>query len=409
MRICEVTCMHDADDDRIYQRACLGLAREGHEVVLIAEGAPGKALEGVAHRPLTPRRGLRRRVFSAWEAYRLARREDADVFHFHDPELLLPMLLLASGGRRVVYDVHENYASRITRGRVPGPLVPLIRAAWRAFELTVVRRLSGVIAVTESMGDLYRDHARRQIVVLNTVDPVRLGGVDLDQPKDPRPVLLISGTHSRARNCLQAVEALPLILEKVPDAVLRFLGRYHPQGFAEELAARAAALEVTGHVELEGMIPWEENFARAARAHVGCVFYADTPNNRVGLPNRLFEYMFCGLPVLAEDFPELRRVIAETGCGVVVDSSSPRSIATGAVRLLADPEEACEMGRRGRHAVLGQFSFPNEVRRMVELFESLGDDRGLADGPVAKGATVTAAMPDAHESDGADERKGRMV
>src|SRR5690606_14458953 len=111
-----------------------------------------------------------------------------------------------------------------------------------------------------------------------------------------------SGMHSHDRDCLQTVKALPMIVSRYPDTKMQFVGRYRGN-IHEEMEAQAGLDKTTQNLKLEGMVPWEENFHRTSKAFCGCVFYADNPNNRVGIPNRLFEYMYCGIPIVASDFP----------------------------------------------------------------------------------------------------------
>ena len=86
---------------------------------------------------------------------------------------------------------------------------------------------------------------------------------------------------------MKAVEALPAIVKEVPNVKMKFVGRFQPPGYEQELINKAAELGVAENFETEGMLPWLENFKRISTAHVGCVFYNDNLNNRVTLPNRL--------------------------------------------------------------------------------------------------------------------------
>jgi glycosyltransferase involved in cell wall biosynthesis len=81
--------------------------------------------------------------------------------------------------------------------------------------------------------------------------------------------------------------------------------------------------------------------------------------------------MYCGLPVLAEDFCETRKIVKDVGCGLLVDSCSPSSIAQAVLELLCNPGEAKKMGDRGRLAVLQKFNFDSQVPKLIRFYEKL--------------------------------------
>src|SRR5690606_25675521 len=316
MVICHITSMHDYNDDRIFERACKGLVSSGNEVSLIAEYPGTICIEGIEIIGLRKRSGLKRRILSSFEAYRKACKLKADVYHFHDPDLIPWMFVLAVSGNIVAYDVHENYESRLHRNLIPKFLRNILSSSYRIVENFFSRRFSGITVVSESMLKLFHPYKKPAAIIGNVVYKDRLKDVNLGSEKESRITIYTSGTNSPSRNCVNTIKALPSILKEYPDVVVKFAGSYYPDGYKEKLMEEARYLRVIDNVVFEGMMPWEENFKRTSRAHIGCVFYEDNLNNRVTLPNRLFEYMFCGVAVLGEDFPEVRKILDETEAGI---------------------------------------------------------------------------------------------
>lgn len=361
--------MHDWDDDRIFQRACVGLADKGHEVTLIATDTPEKPHMGVNFVTIQRRKGLNRRILSSREAYLNALQVDADIYHFHDPDLLPWMYLFAKKGRRVIYDVHENYSERLQD--VLKPIVRLSSLAvkvWRSFENTCAKSFNGIITTTKSMQELFRDVNKPILAVSNTPYLISLNDVDLPNQKAPFTIYT-SGSHSNKRNCMQTVEALPEILKEFPEVRMIFVGRYLPNGYEQQLLTRSRELGVVEHLELHGMLPWKENFTRTATMEIGCVFYEDNLNNRVTVPNRLFEYMYARVAVIGENFPEVKRVVEGAECGVTVNSADPSSIAKGVIELLRDQKKLREKQLNGRRAVEEKYAFDHELDRMIEFYQ----------------------------------------
>jgi glycosyltransferase involved in cell wall biosynthesis len=119
-------------------------------------------------------------------------------------------------------------------------------------------------------------------------------------------------------------------------------------------------------------VPSADVIAAASTADIGVSPIVDVGlNYRWSLPNKLFQYMAAGLPVVASDFPQVREVVEGAGAGVVVDTADPRSIADGIRFVMADREEAGRMGERGRNAVLDQFNWDTATRSLLDVYAAV--------------------------------------
>ena len=94
-------------------------------------------------------------------------------------------------------------------------------------------------------------------------------------------------------------------------------------------------------------------------------------NYRYSLPNKLFQYMAAGIPVVASDFRQVRAVVEGSGAGVVVDTTSPNAIAKGIRHVLADPAAAAAMGARGRAAVEDRYNWEVSAAVLREVYARL--------------------------------------
>src|SRR6476646_3801063 len=113
-RIVHLTSVHTARDNRILDRECRYLATRGYSVTLIAPHACDEMIDNVYIRAVPTPSSRRQRMAHVGRAvYRLAVAEDADLYHFHDPELIPFALLLRRRNKKVIYDVHEDYPSSI--------------------------------------------------------------------------------------------------------------------------------------------------------------------------------------------------------------------------------------------------------------------------------------------------------
>jgi glycosyltransferase involved in cell wall biosynthesis len=164
---------------------------------------------------------------------------------------------------------------------------------------------------------------------------------------------------------------MPFVIKEHPNAILRTAGRYSPETFEQELLDLAKEKGVSKNVEILHQIPWLDNFKRTASAYAGLVIYKITENNKIGMPNRIFETMVCGLPVIATDLPELRRVVIGNNCGLVTDTDKPEEIAKTMNYLLSHPDEAKQMGENGRKAVLEKYNYERILDNTITFYTDL--------------------------------------
>ncbi|MEP7164098.1 MAG: glycosyltransferase [Ferruginibacter sp.] len=368
LRICFVTSMHDWNDDRIFERAATGLASLGHHVTYVAPAEKDMRSEGVFIKAISKRSRFQKHLFGPGEAFREMKKIEADIYHFYNPNMMWKMRRWAKKGHAVFIDIHENYESRVNALPLPSWLRSKAVKQYRKLENWFCSYYSGVTVVTAAMAKKLASSGTPVLVVDNVPYLKRLAKVQLAEKKDERLTIITSGTHSAARNCMKAVEALPLIVKEFPDVKMKFVGRFQPADYEQELIAKANELGVSANFETAGMLPWLDNFKRISYAHIGCVFYNDNLNNRVTLPNRLYEYMYVGLAVLGEDFPEVRNVLIKNNCGEVVNSQDPRDIAEKSIRLLKDPQQLIQYTKNARQAVLESHNFENALTRLERFY-----------------------------------------
>jgi glycosyltransferase involved in cell wall biosynthesis len=89
------------------------------------------------------------------------------------------------------------------------------------------------------------------------------------------------------------------------------------------------------------------------------------------MPQKMFEYMAAGLPIIASDFPLWREIIGGIGCGILVDSLQPNAIAAAIEFILAHPNEAEEMGSHGQAAVLAHYNWETQAKKLIDLYSGL--------------------------------------
>lgn len=367
--VLHVSSAHRASDGRIAEKEAVALSAAGYDVTVLAlKRAEGTVL------PEGPRfieygvPGSRARRFLLrlpWLlGYCLQHR--FDVYHLHDPDLILVGVVLKLFGHRVVYDVHESYPMVILdRQWIPAFLRPGLSRLWRVMECAFVRWADLTVTAHITVAEQY-DGGR--VVTLHNYPIVR----DLANESTPalaeRPWrVLHHGDLTEQRGLFTMVEAMGKVaLEPAPE--LR-LGGSLPQN----LKARLEAMPGMARSAYLGWLNKEQLAEELSQARAGLVLLHPTHNYRVIRPNKLYEYMAAGLPVVASDFPHWREVVGPSDCGLLVDPLDTAAIARAIEYLLTHPEEATAMGARGRAAVLAQYNWQAEKAKLVAAYEALFD------------------------------------
>ncbi len=391
-KICVLTSVHPASDVRIFHKECKSLARAGYNVTLVATGDKDSERDGVMHRAIPASTGRLRRVLrGSLAVYRVALQEDADVYHFHDPELIPIALLLRMRGKKVVYDIHEDLPRTISYKPYIHPvLCEPVSGAARRVENFAARRFSGLITANPAIADRFRALNGNLAVVNNfpRIEEIESGSSAGDRPADRagrKPTLLYVGMRiTRARCAVEMVEAMGLLPESVP-ARLRLVGNWDSAELPESLSKLAGwdRVEFVGELGRPGVAQELQNAA------VGLVILHPEPNYVISQPVKLFEYMCAGLPVIVSDFPVCREIVTDAGCGILVDPFNSKEIAEAMTFLLTHPEEAAEMGRRGYAAVREKYSWANEEKTLLRFYSDLlGDDAVPEQSLIRRGQTA---------------------
>jgi glycosyltransferase involved in cell wall biosynthesis len=376
-RVCHVTTAHPVFDTRIFRRECLSLVRAGFEVTLVAMHDADEQADGVQVVRLPPASStLERRVLSTRRAADVAASLNADLYHFHDPELIPAMRGLAKRkDRPVVWDAHEFYPSTMRHFNIMKfqPASELAAAFFDCYELEAcLKRFAGVVTITPEMAERYRSRGLKTCVVGNPdveaiADPPRVARAAL-------PLMASSGSQFAARAVGEIADAFALLRQRM-HCQLAFWGNFDPPDLAAELQTRALSHGAPAEdLAIGGPYPWKTLVNELnPTAWAGFVLLDPRDrNNRMGLPNRFFEYWATGVPVIATAGTEVARVVSAEGGGVVVDRNEPVLLATAFEQLVSDPARARRMGAAGRAAVERTYNWKTTFQRMLAFYNELG-------------------------------------
>ncbi|WP_347241446.1 glycosyltransferase family 4 protein [Thermus sp.] len=364
-RVLHLSTVHPVLDTRIFHKEAQSLAQAGYEVVLVAQGQP-KESEGIRiHGLPTPKNRFSRMFGTTFKALSLAVRERADIYHFHDPELIPVGLLLRLMGKKVIYDVHEDLPRQIlSKYWIPSVLRGVVAKAAELMEWVAGRFMNGIVAATPAIAERFPPH--KTVVVQNfpLLSEFPHAG-EIPYSERPMQVVYVGGI-SAIRGVIEIVKAMEHLPPRL-GARLFLAGRFDPP----ELESRLQEMPGWHRTVFMGWLSRKEIRTLLARSRVGLVILHPTLNYVAGQPVKLFEYMAAGIPVVASNFPLWREIVEGEQCGLTVDPLNPKEIAKAIQWLLEHPQEAEEMGKRGRKAVLERFNWEQEAEKLLAFYRRI--------------------------------------
>ncbi len=268
-------------------------------------------------------------------------------------------------GSALVYDARELYAALdSTAGR------PWVAAVWAAVERRYAPRADAVLTVGDAIADRLAASAgvARPLVLYNAPEtPERAPEADRDAlrralalPDDGRLVVLYQGLFRHGRGLPALVEAA----RRVDGVRLVLIGE---GALADEVARRGATLG--DRLAVHPFVPPDRLATLTPGADLGaCLIEPLTESLRLSLPNKLFEYLAAGVPVVASPLPEIRAVV-DRGVGVLADPADPGAVA-GALRRSLDPDLRAQWAARAP-AALDPYTWNHGRRAFRDLIDRL--------------------------------------
>ncbi len=378
MKIVVLNVLHEPFDKRVFHKVACSLAAAGHEVVSIGPSAePVPPRDGVRFVTIKPAHSLPDRFLSVFRLIGPARRERADAYFAVESESWVAGLMLKLlTGKPLVFDVHEYIPSEFAKF-FPGPLRGFM--TWATIQaMRLFARFTDHIVLTKQCLD-------REFAGLDTPRTVVLNTNHLQPPCteiEPaireefadKPTIIHQGQFGEPRGSYQLLEAMQIVVKEIPEARCILLGPYI-QG--DEAAYRRAVADagMEHAMPMIGTVPFEQVPQYIAVSKVGLILFQPIGlGHTLGMPHKMFDYMRESVPFVAPDFVlEIKRIVEETDCGLLVEVTAPQAIADAILRLLREPDLATRLGANGRRAVEQDYNWQADEAKLLGVFEALAE------------------------------------
>ncbi len=310
----------------------------------------------------------------------------ADIYHAHDTKAL-PACYFAARLRRkpVIFDSHElPLSNEIETAHWRG----LIRLFSRLLAI-MVPRCAGVITVSPPIAnEIHKRYGGPEVTLIRNLPAARSVPKReylrqyLGLPPETH-IALYQGALEESRGLDRLIYAAPFLKQ---DFVIVLMGP-DVEGIQPHLEALIRREEVTDRVKIVPPVPYAELLDWTASADIGLLIYApdQSLNIKMCLPNKLFEYLMAGLPVLASPLDAVADIITTYDVGQIVSSLTPARIAAAINTLVADPLAYARMRRNALSAGQHELCWERESQRLIHLYhEIVAMQRAENQEPVAR-------------------------
>ena len=379
MNITMLVLNNFTNDARVHKEAT-SLASAGHKVSVVSLWQPGLGqVEYQSNYQVIRLRLLSRtwqnRLLSppikylefAWRVWQFAGREPAHVYHANDANTLPAAWLAAKRNQaRLVYDAHELETGRNFLG---SHIASVYRAIWSFPEKIFIRKAQFVITVSRSIANelvrLY--NIAMPTLVLNcpetkTVSSSNRLHIELKIPEDHK-IILYQGRISMGRG----IESFIKAIQNIDNVAGVILG----EGPALESFRQRVDSGEFQRIYLPGNVSLMDLPSYTASSDLGIVLIEDTClSYRLSLPNKLFEYLHAGLPVICSDLPEIAQVVRDYQVGELTDPDDPAAIAGNIDNILSDPIRYAQLKANAAKAS-EEFNWQNESKKLLMIYTML--------------------------------------
>lgn len=368
--ICVVTTVHIANDTRVYYKEVRSLAKK-YKVTYIATNTELIEDANIKIVDYKKPNSRIRRIFNFLKVWRLCKDQNCEIYHIQDPELILTgFMLKIFSGKKVIYDVHEDYPDYILQKEYLAKWVRLPLSKSMKFMEWLAGKIFDYI-LTADRGVYKRFPSKKTEVIYNFPD---LSVFKLQESAPPKLYdIIYPGTLSKhmAHSILDITKE---VLKTKPDFKVLLISASKATSsitidwIREQIRERGIENDA---VELMGRVTYSRVCLYIEQSRIGVIPLPNTPKFQKNIPTKLFEYMYCGIPVVANDLPPTQQFVEGEGCCELVDINNIPYSARVIIELLKNEERRTLMGKNGHQLICDEYNWEKEEKKLLAIYKKL--------------------------------------
>jgi len=371
MKICMLTTGHSALDDRIFYKEALSLKKVYNDITIIAPDDNHEYVQdGIRIIGITKPKSIKERFAIVDELIKKAVEVNADVYHFHDFEIIYKANKIKKylPDAKIVYDVHEHYPDMVRMSRkVPTIIKPL--AVWLVdkTELHISKKFSYIITADDAVKERFKTINDNTDVVYNFSEFDLKSPINYEKEYD----VIYQGGITLERGVFQLVKAIEIARQTKKDIKMIFVGPFGDEEAKKKVFNYIEEKDLNENIKFVGKVPHKDVEGYIRKSKVGVVTLLPLPKYFKNIPIKQFEYMSCGIPVVGSDLPPIKKFLTSYNSGIIVDPTSPKEISEAIIKLVNDLELCEELGNNGIRAVTEEYNWGNMEKKLIKIYKNI--------------------------------------
>lgn len=362
-KIAHLTSVHPRYDTRIFLKECTSLANNGFSVSLVvADGKGDEQKNNVAIYDVGASKGRFDRIRNAPKrVFKKAVELDADIYHFHDPELIPIGLKLKKLGKKVVFDIHENTDLQIlVKEWIPQYLRKPIAWLYSTYENLTCKKFDALIVPQISMQKKYSKFCKTELIANFPSEIVNIDNRDNLNKFN----LLYSGGLGKARGLFNMLELISKLVVIDTRYQLTLAGPMSDKDL--EKAKTHPGWKNTKYL---GVLNKEDVYSKYQSNTIGLILFENVGQYYMSYALKLFEYMQCGMIIIMPNFGDWLTFNEEFNAGLNVDTKDITQVAKAINNLTKVDLNKCSS--HNIKLAKSKFIWSTQEKKLIELYEGI--------------------------------------
>ncbi len=361
IKICHLSSVHRALDTRVFLKECRSLSKF-YQVTLIARHSIIEEIDAIKIIPFhNVKNRFIRILISPISMLILALKYRSDIYHIHDPELLFLVLPLRIIGAKVIYDSHEHLRGALhSKDYLNDFLIMILKIAFFTIERVILPNYNAIIVATPAIFKELNKFNKITSIINNY--PLLSEFNEIKNWTKKRNCICYIGGITKIRGIFQILDSLDDI-----EVKLHLAGSFASSSLRDETKKHRNWNKIIEH----GFVNREDMATIMRQSLAGLVIFSPLPNHVNAQPNKIFEYMSAGLPVIGSNFKLWRKIIVDNNCGICVNPEDSEELGQTIKYIIKNKMEAEQMGNNGRKAIEDKYNWEMEEIKLLQLYKGM--------------------------------------